>query len=317
VTFLAPGRLWLLAGVAALAAAYLVLERRRRHYALRFTNLDLLASVAPRRPGWRRHLPAAAMALALATIVVGLARPARDERVPRDEATVMLAVDTSVSMNATDVAPTRMQAAVAAAREFVDELPARFRLGLVAFDQTARVLAPPTTDRVLVRRWLERLAPGPGTAAGEAVFAALDAIAASRSGPPSGGEAPAAAIVLLSDGVTTVGRPAEVAAYAAADQAVPVSTIAFGSDAGTIELRGRTVRVPADRETMTEVAETTGGDFFEAASGEELRTIYGDIGTRVGYTTERREIGMALVGGAAGLLFAALAAALVWTGRVL
>lgn len=229
----------------------------------------------------------------------------------------MLAVDTSVSMNAADVAPTRMLVAAAAAREFVDELPARFRLGLVAFDQTARVLAPPTTDRVLVRRWLERPTPGPGTAAGEAVFAALDAIAASRSADSSDREPPAAAIVLLSDGVTTVGRPVEVAAHAAAEQAMPVSTIAFGTDAGTVELRGRIVRVPADPETMTEVAETTGGDFFEAASGEELRAIYDDIGTRVGYTTERREIGMALVGAAAALLFAALAAALAWSGRVL
>src|SRR5688572_18735646 len=115
MTFLASERLWLLVVVAGLAVAYVVLQRRRRHYAVRFTNLDLLASVAPKRPGWRRHASAALVGLALAGVVLGLARPVRDERVPKEEATVMLVVDTSVSMEATDVAPDRLQAAQAAA----------------------------------------------------------------------------------------------------------------------------------------------------------------------------------------------------------
>jgi Ca-activated chloride channel family protein len=310
VTFLSPARLLLLLVVAGLAVAYVVLHRRRRLYAVRFTNLDLLASVAPRRPGWRRHVPAALMALALAGFVVGLARPARDERVPKEAATVMLVVDTSISMEATDVEPNRLEAATAAGRSFVKGLPDRMQVGLVAFDRTARVLATPTSDHDAVGRAIDQLATGPGTAAGEAVFAALAAIG---TGDADG----TAAIVLLSDGVTTFGRPVEDAAAAAAEQGVPVSTIAFGTDEGTVEVQGRTVPVPADRETMSTVAERTGGSFFEAFSAEELKGVYDDIGKRVGYEVEQREIGMAFVAAGALLLLVALAGSLLWTGRIL
>jgi Ca-activated chloride channel family protein len=312
MTFLSPARLLLLVVVAGLAAAYVVLQRRRRHYALRFTNLDLLASVAPRRPGWRRHVPAALMALALAGFVVGLARPARDERVPKEAATVMLVVDTSISMEATDVEPNRLEAARAAGRSFVKGLPKRMEVGLVAFDRSARVLAPPTSDHAVVERAIDRLATGPGTAAGEAVFAALAAI-----GTVEGEGAGTAAIVLLSDGVTTFGRPVEDAAAAAAEQGVPVSTIAFGTDEGTVEVLGQTVAVPADPQAMSAVADATGGSFFEAFSAEELKSVYDDIGKRVGYEVEQREIGMAFVAVGALLLLVALAGSLLWTGRIL
>lgn len=307
MTFLASERLWLLVVVAALAAAYVVLQRRRRHYAVRFTNLELLASVAPRRPGWRRHVSAALAGVALAGVVLGLARPARDERVPKEAATVVLVVDTSVSMEATDVAPDRLQAAQAAARTFVDGLPDGLLVGLVAFDGSTRLLATPTADHAAVEQALGRLATGPGTAAGEGVYAALGAITDKRS----------AAIVLLSDGVTTVGRPVEEAAAAAARQGVPVTTIAFGTGTGTVEVQGQVVPVPADPATMSAVAETTGGIFFEAFSAEQLRDVYRDIGTRVGYEVEQREIGMTFVAVAFVLLLAALAAGLVWTSRIL
>src|SRR5213592_2850995 len=150
MTFLSPSRLLLLVFVFALGAAYVVLQKRRRHYAVRFTNIALLDSVAPKRPGWRRHLSAAIAGVALIAMVVGLARPARDEKVPREEAVVMLAIDVSRSMTATDVAPSRLESAVAAAKDFVDGVPGGFRVGLVAFDDEARILATPTLERQVV-----------------------------------------------------------------------------------------------------------------------------------------------------------------------
>lgn len=316
MTFLAPARLWLLVVVAALAAAYVVLQRRRRHYAVRFTNLDLLASVAPRRPGWRRHLPAALMGLALVVLVAAVARPAREERVPREAATVMLVIDTSISMDATDVAPTRMAAAIDAARAFVERLPDRLRVGLVSFDRTSRLVAVPTADHAAVDVAIQRLTTGPGTAAGEAVYVALDAIEAAGGAGQTAGEQ-TAAIVLLSDGVTTVGRPVEIAAAEAAERGVPVSTIAFGTDHGTVSIQGRTIPVPADPETMELVAETTGGSSFEAFSAEQLHEVYEDIGTRVGYEVEQRDVAAVFSAVAMAILLAGVVASLVWTGRML
>ena len=314
--FLAADRLWLLLVVGALSGAYVLLQRRRRHHAVRFTNLDLLASLAPRRPGWRRHVPAAAMGLALVAMVLGLARPARDERVPKEAATVVLVVDTSASMDATDVSPSRLGAAIAAGQEFVDGLPDRLRVGLVSFDRSTRVLAPPTTDRAAVDRALARLSTGPGTAAGEAIYTALDLLAANGATGGAEGEQ-TAAIVLLSDGFTTVGRPTESAAVDAAEQGVPVTTIAFGTPEGTVSVLGAEVPVPSDPDSMATVAETTGGTFFEAFSADDLSRVYDDIGSRIGFEVEQREISLVFVTLAMALLLAGLAAALVWQGRIL
>jgi Ca-activated chloride channel family protein len=316
VTFLAAGRLWLVLLVLGLAAAYVVLARRRRHYAVRFTNLELLASVAPKRPGWRRHVPAAAMALALLALVVGLARPARNERVPKEAATVMLVVDVSASMEATDVSPSRLAAAQAAATRFVADLPVRLRVGLVAYDRTPRVLATPTPDHATVTAAIGGLETGPGTASGDAVAVALDAIEAAQGAGRTDGEQ-TAAIVLLSDGVTTVGRPVEDAAAAATERHVPVTTIAFGTDAGTVDVQGRSIPVPADDATMQALAEQTGGRSFTAETAGELQQVYADIGSRVGYTVEQHEVGMTFVAMGLVLLLAAVAGALVWTGRLL
>jgi Ca-activated chloride channel family protein len=330
MSFSNPERLFLLLLVVGMAGAYVFIQRRRRHYAIRFTNLDLLASIAPTRPGWRRHVPAAGMALAAAGLLLGLAHPVAKVRVPKDFATVMLVLDTSASMEATDVDPTRLKAAVAAATSFVQDLPAGLQVGLVSFDRTTRVVATPTEDHASVERALARLATGPGTATGDGIVAALDAIATSQAAatgqaaPTTGSTsttAPAAkgsaAIVLLSDGATTVGRPAEQAAAEAAQQGIPVNTIAFGTSAGTVNVQGRAVNVPADPATMASVAETTGGKFFEAASSEQLRSVYEAIQQRVGYDVERRDISMAFVGGSVVLLFAALGASLIWTSRLL
>jgi Ca-activated chloride channel family protein len=313
--FLAPERLWLLLAVPALVALYVWQQRRRRQSAVRFSNLALLKAVAPRRSGWRRHGPAAVVAVALAGLLVGFARPSGLVRVPKEAATVMLVIDTSASMSATDVEPSRIEAAVTAAESFVHDLPAQIEVGLVSFDRSARVLAVPTTDHESVRRELDSLTLGPGTAAGDALAVALGAIeqAATTGGTPE----EAAAIVLLSDGVTTVGRPVVGAAQLAAHRGIPVSTIAFGTPDGTVTVMGRTIPVPADPETMAAVAEATSGTFFEAVSGDQLEQVYEDIGTRVGYETEQQERSGSVLATSTILLVAALGLGLLWNGRLL
>jgi len=314
MTFLSAGRLWLLLVVAALAAAYVVMQRRRTKYAVRFTNLAMLESVAPRRPGWRRHLPAAAFLVALATLVTAFAQPTRNTKVPREEATIMMAIDVSLSMQATDVAPTRLKAAKAAASSFVDLVPSRLNVGLVAFSGTAQVLVNPTTDHTLLKASIANLELGPATAIGEAIFASLGSIA--TVAPQPGQKSPPARIVLMSDGETTVGRTNDLAAQAAANAHTPVSTIAFGTDNGVVYVEGNTVPVPVNKDALRRIAEQTSGSYFEAASGKELKKVYADIGSSVGYRTVRKEATAFFVG--LGLVFALAAAAgsLLWTSRL-
>jgi Ca-activated chloride channel family protein len=314
VSFLSGSRLWLLLGAVALAGAYVAQQLRRKQYAVRFTNLALLDRIAPRRPGWRRHVPAVAFLLALTTFMIAFARPSRPVKVPRERATVIMAVDVSLSMEATDVSPTRIEAAKEAASSFVDLLPSRLNLGLVSFSGTAQVLVAPTTDHSLVKRSIASLSLGPRTAIGEAVFLSLQSIATVPEEP--GQARPPARIVLMSDGETTVGRPNEMAAAAAADAQVPIYTIAFGTDEGTVAVVGRLVPVPVNREALHQLAEGTGGKSFEAASGKELRQVYSDIGSSIGYRTVPREVTSWFVG--LGLLFALAAAggSLLWSSRL-
>ena len=319
VTFLAGERLWLLLVLPVLATVYVLVQRRRRQQAVRFSNLALLRSVLPKASAWRRHGPAVASALALTGLVVGFARPAANVQVPKEAATIMLVIDTSASMEATDVEPSRLDAAITAASEFVEQLPAQLEVGLVSFDRQARVQSPPTTDHQAVLDAIEDLRLGPGTAAGDALAVAVDALqaAARASGAdPSAEEDGGAAVVLLSDGVTTVGQPVAQAAQLAADAGIPVSTIAFGTDEGAVEVGGRVIAVPADPDTMAQVAEITSGTFFEAFSSEELREVYEDIGTRVGFETEQREVSGRYLAGATVLLVSALGLGLLWNGRL-
>jgi Ca-activated chloride channel family protein len=331
MSFIRPGLLWLLLGVAALAATYVYLQQRRRHYAVRFTNLPLLESVAPKRPGWRRHVPAAAVALALIASVIGLARPVRATAVPRATAVVMLALDISGSMAATDVSPDRLDAAVTAAATFVKTLPAGFEVGLVAFDDMALVVATPTTDHDSVVAALKTLQPGRGTAAGDGIMAALQAIetaqaAASAKGqtaadaPPAtvpSATVPSATIVLLSDGATTTGLPVEQAAHAAKDANVPVSTITYGTDGGTVDIQGQVIPVPPDPDTMAAVAKATGGTAFNASSTSQLNSVYSEIQGRVGYTAVQHELIVWFLGAAMILLVLGCAGSMLWTGRFL
>jgi Ca-activated chloride channel family protein len=317
MTFQAP--LWLLAllAVAALVALYVVLQLRRRRYAARFTNVALLGSLVPRRPGWRRHLAFALVCLGLAALVVSLAVPSTEVRVPRERATVVMAVDVSLSMQATDIEPDRFRAMQQAAKEFVDVLPARINLGLVSFAGTATTLVTPTTDRQQVRTAIDNLQLAESTAIGEAVFTSLTAIQNFQSTlSASGEEPPPARIVLLSDGYNTVGRPNTQAVDAANAAKVPVSTIAFGTDYGTLDLEGERVPVPVDRASLEQIAEQTGGSYSQAASAGELEKVYADLGSQIGYTTEPRDISPWFVRG--GVLFALLGVvlSLVFTQRL-
>jgi Ca-activated chloride channel family protein len=317
MNFLSPGRLVLLLVVLALAGLYAWIQHRRNHAAVRFTNLSVLAEVAPPNPGWRRHGPAAAVALALGALVVAIAEPVQQVRVPKEAATVMMVIDVSASMDATDVSPSRLDAATTAAKAFVSDLPPQVRVGLVSFDRIARVVASPTVDHQAVLDGVDRLILGTGTATGEAIYTALDALAAANdtagaAATTQGGSA----MVLLSDGVPTVGRPVLGAAQDAADQGVPISTIAFGTADGTVTVQGRLVSVPADPDTMASVAEITAGKFFEAVSAKELRSVYKDIGTRVGYETEQRDASGPVLTLAVIALLAASGLALVWNGRL-
>ena len=315
MSFLAPGRLWLLLLVVALAAVYLVQARRRSRYAVRFTDLDLLASVAPRRPGWRRHVPAGLLALALVALTVGFARPQGEVEVPRERATILVALDTSLSMNAVDVEPDRDTAARRAATRFVEELPERFNVGLVSFSGIASLVVPPTQEHDAVTSAVQDLELGSGTAIGEAVLACVSALSL-VPGDTDGGGPPPARIVLLSDGTNTVGRPVDAAVQAAREAGVPVSTIAFGTQEGVVEVDGTEIAVPVDREALRSLAEATGGTAYEAESGDALEAVYADIGSQVGTTVERREVTARWTG--LGLLLAGVAAALglLWGTRI-
>ncbi|WP_084962538.1 VWA domain-containing protein [Thermoactinospora rubra] len=312
MTLLSPVWLLLLVPVALLAVTYVVMAMRKSAYAVRFTNLDLLDKVAPKRPGWRRHVPAAALLAMFVLMVIGFARPTAEVQVPRERATIMVAFDVSASMEATDVAPDRFTVARQAARQFVQGLPERFNLGLVAFSGQASVAVPPTLDRQAVLNALDRLTTASGTAIGEAVFQSLDAIRALDTQD----EPVPAHIVLLSDGSNTTGRTPQEAAQEAAARGVPVTTIAYGTPEGTITMRGQEIPVPVDGPALESLAQTAGGGFYEAASGDELQAVYDDIGSSVGYRTERQEIWMWFV--AAGLIMAAIAAAasMLWFARL-
>jgi Ca-activated chloride channel family protein len=314
IRFLEPWWLLALLPVIAIAGLYVWRQFRRRSYAMKFTNVDLLRTLAPKGLGWRRHAAAGAFLLSLVALGSALARPSVDTEQPLERATVMLAIDVSLSMEADDVAPTRIEAAQEAARAFVQELPPTYNLGLVSFAKSANVLVSPTKDRSAVVAGIEGLTLAEATATGEAVFTSLDAI---RTVPADGANgAPPARIVLLSDGFRTSGRSVEDASAAALAANVPVSTIAFGTDSGMVDIRGQLQRVPVDRLALQQMAETTKGFFYEAASVSELKQVYEDMGSSIGHRVEAREVTQWYAGVA--LLFGLISAgmSLLWTSRL-
>jgi Ca-activated chloride channel family protein len=315
IRFLSPWWLLALLPVLALAGAYVLRQLRRQAFAVRFSNVDLLRAVAPGGIGpVRRHASAVALLLSLFILALGMARPSMDAKEPLERATVMIALDVSLSMMSDDVSPTRIEAAQQAAKEFVLQLPEQFNVGLVSFAKSANVVVSPTKDHAQVVSAIAGLQLAEATATGEAVFTCLDAIA----GVPSDGAegAPPARIVLLSDGYRTFGRSIEDAAAAASAANVPVSTIAFGTDDGTVNINGSNQRVPVDRQALEQLAESTQGFFYEAATADALKQVYQDMGSSIGYKTVAKEIGRTFLG--LGLLFALAAAglSLLWTSRL-
>jgi Ca-activated chloride channel homolog len=315
VRFLVEWRLFLLLGVGAMAGVWVAVALQRRTHVVRFTSVELLDVVAPRQPGWRRHVPAALFLSALALLVVGFAKPVRATRVGEERATVVLAVDTSLSMQADDVDPNRLEVAEEAARAFVADLPAELNVGLVTFNGSTTVAVAPSTDREALDAALADLELGEGTAIGDAIFTALDAVAAAPGGED---DQPAPArIVVMSDGETTVGRPNEEAAAAAAEAEVPVDTIAFGTPEGVIEdeLGGQTP-VPVAPEPLAEIADTTSGRSFEAGSLDQLSSVYDDIGRVVGYEETIEDLSGWFVGSGIVLLVLAGSFSLAWSQRL-
>lgn len=314
IRFLEPWWLMAIVPVLVLAGVYILRQIRKRAFAMRFTNVDLLRTLAPRGIGPRRHLAAGAFLASLAVLAMGLARPSVDAKEPLERATVMVAIDVSLSMRSTDVTPTRIDAAKQAAKEFVRQLPPSFNVGLVAFAKSANVLVSPSKERAAIDQAIDALQLAEATATGEAVFTCLDAI---RSVPADGATGPPPArVVLLSDGFRTFGRSIEDAAAAAAAANVPVSTIAFGTDTGTVEINGQLQRVPVDRPSLQKLAEQTKGHFYEASSLGELKRVYQDMGSSIGYRTKPREVTQWYVGTAMLFALAAAGLSLLWTSRL-
>jgi Ca-activated chloride channel family protein len=292
---------------------YTAAQRRRVRFAARFTNLDVLASVVPRTAVWRRHLAAAALLAAAAVLLVALARPYRTVAVPRERATVMLVTDVSASMAARDVQPSRLDAAVEAARDFVSKVPDELRIGLVAFDEAPHRMTSPTREHDLVEGAIDTLRTGPGTATGDALAEAIQAIREEGAG---GRGRPPAAIILLSDGKTTAGRDPVSVAREARRLQIPVSTVALGTDEGYVSIAGGLVPVPPDRPTMRAIARVSGGRAYEVEDSDRLSAIYERLGSRLGSETERREVTSAFAAGGLLLLLAGLLISLRRSGRV-
>jgi Ca-activated chloride channel family protein len=312
-------------GLVALAAiAYAIAQRRRRRYVVRFTNLALLENVVADSPRWRRHIPATLALLALTALVVGMARPQVAVAVAREEATVILAMDSSGSMTATDVAPDRMTAAREAASKFVQDLPKGFRVGVVSFSDQADIVVPPTADRDEALRGLGTLVADNGTALGDAISRSVDLGVSSLDEQLAAAQASDTPVVVLvlSDGANTTGdyEPLE-AAQKAADAKVPVYTVALGTDEGTVQGPDgyggtRTIRVPPDPATLSQVAELTGGKFFEAADQDALQGVYDEIGSQVGVDEEQRELTVLFTAAGAVLLLLGGVLSTLWFGRI-
>jgi Ca-activated chloride channel family protein len=324
MTFRDPAMLAGLILLPLAALAYLSLQRRRRQEATAFANPALLPNLVTGRPGWRRHLPPLLVLGALAALVIALARPQRTVAAPQRAATVMMVTDTSGSMNAEDVDPDRLSAAVKAARKLTDQLPENFRLGLVTFSDFAEVQAPPTTDRDPVKAGLDRLRASGGTAMATGLQRAIDlARAPVPNAKGTGTQRLPSVLVLLSDGKDTQSPvdPLDVARQAK-ELKIPIFAIALGTPTGEVEVQdqfGFTQRIPVppDTETLREIARITGGKYFAAPDAARLESIYSNLGTRLSSKPIEKEVTAAFAGGAVVLLLAGGALSLMWFGRPL
>lgn len=316
MNFGSPAVLLALFAIPAIIGIYALAQRRRRRYAVRFTAVPVLASVmaAGGVSRWRRHLPAALLLAALATLLVALAKPQTTVAVPVEKASVMLVTDQSGSMRADDVAPSRLAAAQQAARDFLGKVPKELQVGAVSFSDVPQSVSPPTTDREDVRSLIDGLNADGGTAAGDALQSALDALDDAGVG---GKGRPPAAIILLSDGATTTGvDPVEVAREAG-KRDIPIYTVALGTPDGTVPGGfGGSIPVPPDPETLREISKASGGTAYTANDADQLSGVYENLGSRLGTKQEEREITAVFAGGGLILLLGAAFAGLRTTGRL-
>jgi Ca-activated chloride channel family protein len=304
--------------VLVVVGLYVVVQMRRQKRMLRFANMDLLESVAPKRSTRWRHLPAILLVAALTLLTVAMAGPTHDVRIPRNRAVVMLVIDVSQSMRATDVPPSRLVAAQEAAKQFADQLTPGINLGLIAYAGTATVLTSPSTNRAATKAAIDQLQLADRTATGEGIFTALQAIATVGAVMGGGDVPPPARIVLMSDGKETVPsnpenpKGAYTAARTAKDQGVPISTVSFGTPYGYVTINDQQQPVPVDAEMLKKIAELSGGNAYTASSLEQLKEVFTTLQQQIGYETTK---GDASVGwlrvGALVLAFAALAALLL------
>ncbi len=305
--------------VAGLAALYVVLQFSRQKRVLRFANMELLESVAPQGPNRWRHVPAILLIASLVLLTIAMAGPQNDVRIPRNRAVVMLTIDVSQSMRATDVEPSRLVAAQEDAKQFADELTPGINLGLIAYAGTATVLVSPTTNREATKTALDKLQLADRTATGEAIFTSLQAIATVGAVIGGGDDGPPPArIVLMSDGKETVPsnpdnpKGAFTAARTAKDQGVPISTVSFGTPYGYVEINDQRQPVPVDEDMLSKIAELSDGNHYSASNLQQLKEVFSSLQDQIGYETVK---GDASVGwlrlGAATLALAALAALLI------
>jgi len=340
--FIWPTALWALLVVPVLVGLYILVQRRRRRYALRYASLTLVRDALGKGPGLRRHIPAALFLLALTAMLIGLARPQSVVTLPSEEGTVILAIDVSGSMQADDVKPNRMEAAKAAAITFVDKQSAAARIGVVSFSDNAAIVQAPTDDKEAVKAAISRLRPQRGTAIGRGILTSLEAIfensdldfpvapsqpapgqratpapATPRATPvPEGYFAPAT-IVLLTDGENNVFPPPLSVVQEAVDRGIRVYTIGLGSPEGTIlRIQGRQIRTRLDEATLKQVAELTKAEYYLASNEEELQKVYENLTTTLVLRTEKTEVTFALTALAALLSVIAGALSLLWFQRL-
>jgi Ca-activated chloride channel homolog len=304
--------------VLGIVALYVVVQLARHKRMLRFANMELLESVAPKRPSRWRHLPAILLVLSLVLFTVAMAGPTHDVRIPRNRAVVMLTIDVSQSMRATDVSPTRLAAAQEAAKQFADQLTPGINLGLIAYAGTATVLVSPTTNRDATKNAIDKLQLADRTATGEGIFTALQAIATVGAVIGGGDEPPPARIVLMSDGKETVPsnpdnpKGAYTAARTAKDQGVPISTVSFGTPYGYVEINDQRQPVPVDDEMLKKIAELSGGESYTASSLEQLKEVFTNLQEQIGYETRKGDASAGWLRlGALVLALAALSAMLI------
>jgi Ca-activated chloride channel family protein len=310
MSFQAP---WLLVGLLAiplLVGFYISSQQRRRAYAVRFTNLALLGQVMGKGPGLRRHIPAILFIAGLAGLLLSIARPQATIRVPKGQTSVMLAVDVSGSMAATDVQPTRIEAAIAAGRTLIDKLPSNAQVGLVIFNSQAEVIAPLTSDKGSVKDALGTLAPGGGTAIGSAIQVAVAQLA-SITDPNSAKSQNYAMVVLLTDGTSNTGIDPATAAGEAARTKIPVQTVGIGQRNQTTMVQGRVVD-GVDEQALQQISSATGGHYYYAADEAQLSKIYSELGSRIGWVTTKLDLTVPLEGLGAIILVAGGLFSLRW-----